>query len=411
MTLDTWKIGRWRGTVFAVFFAVIALAAVFAHRAYAPAMLLPLIAVDWKKALSRGGLLRRKPTRPWLIFIASAGLFTLWGAISLTWTPMPERGDWVLRYLAVFTLAALAFHGGTYLTPAARLRAAKALAWGTLAMAMLLAFEAASGGLLRRLTPPAEILPRDYISLGRGALLLMLLIWPARRVFAAEMGRPLIGWLTVALSVIPALTFTIETNFVMLLVGALFFALSRATGPRMVDVALYLFIAFIWITPLLAFALPLDSLADAATSLPDSWRQRLHIYNRAGAEIAAHGFGGGIEYARSLSRPMQTVVINGVALNTMPIHPHNLFLHVWMDLGLPGAVSLTGLVLAVRASLARVILTRSEAAMIAAITAALLATALTEWSLWQVWRIASVWIAIIACRLAVTTTPDHALPR
>ena len=405
MTLDAWKIGRWRGSVYAVFFSLIALAAVFAHRAYAPLMLLPLLAVDWPGALKSGGLLRTAPSAPWRWFIASAVLFTLWGAISLFWTPIPERGDWVLRYAGVFLIAGLAFHGGAYLTPAARLRAAKALAWGTLGMAMLLAFEAASGGLLRRITPPAEILPRDYISLGRGAMLLMLLVWPAQRIFAAELGRPRFGWLTVGLAVIPALTFTIETNFVMLIVGGAFYLLSYAAGRRVIDLALALFLIGVWATPVVAYALPLDMIADAATSLPDSWRQRLYIYDRAATEIAAHPLGGGVEYARSLSRPMQTVMINGVALNTMPIHPHNLFLHVWMDLGVAGALSLTGLILAVRASLARIVLTRTEAAMIAAIAAALLATAITEWSLWQVWRIASVWIAIIACRLAITTAP------
>ncbi|MEL6361910.1 MAG: O-antigen ligase family protein [Pseudomonadota bacterium] len=402
---DDWKIGRWRGGVFAVFFVLIALAAVFAHRAYAPFLLLLLIAVDWPRTIGPNGGLRKRPSLPWALYIGSTVLFCIWAAVSVFWSPLPDRGDWVWRFGGSFVLAALAFNSVTYLTPAARIRAAKAVAWGVLAMALLLCFEALTGGLLRKLTPPDERIERDLISLGRGTLLLTLLVWPAKRIFTGDLGRPLLGWALIAIAAIPALSFTIETNAAMLAAGALAVIAANAFERKVISALIFLIIAAIWLTPAFAYFLPLDSVAESADYLPDSWRQRLYIYDRAGGEIATHLFGGGIEYARYLSRPMVTVNINGVDLNTMPIHPHNLFLHIWMDLGIVGAISLTGVALAGLHAIRGLILTRTETAMIAGVLAALLVTATTEWSLWQVWRFAAVWIAMIACRLAISTVP------
>ena len=104
-------------------------------------------------------------------------------------------------------------------------------------------------------------------------------------------------------------------------------------------------LAGVWVTPLVAALFPLEAATAMLGGLPDSWVQRLHIWSRAGAEIAAHPFGGGVEYARAISRPIVPVEINGVALNTMPLHPHNLFLHIWMDLGVVGALAMSALLL------------------------------------------------------------------
>ena len=199
-----------------------------------------------------------------------------------------------MRYALIFALSAFAFHSAFYLSTAARIRAAKAVAWGVLAMGVLLSFEALTGGFLRRITPPAEESVRDYISLGRGALLLCLLVWPAQRIFASELGRPLLGWVCVGLAFIPAAAFTIETNVLMLVAGGVVFAMAYVIGRPMIAASLAAFVVAIWLTPLAAYFLPLETLAMEMEWLPDSWRQRLFIYARAGAEIFQQPLGGGL---------------------------------------------------------------------------------------------------------------------
>ena len=395
-----------RGATFTVFFWMLAVAAVLGHRAYAPLLLAPLFAIDWRHAYHARRSTFRALEPQWLIYFSAAGVFCFYTLLSGLWSPLPSKIDWAWRFLLCFAIAPFAFHSVRYLTPAARARAAAAGAWATLAMAGLLVFEALSNAMIRQTLPPEEELVRDIISLGRGALLLSLLVWPARKIFDEQLGRPIVGWALVVVAFVPALKLSIETNAAMLLAGGIAFGATRLFGGGVLKVVIALALAGVWVTPLVAALFPLEAATAMLGGLPDSWVQRLHIWSRAGAEIAAHPFGGGVEYARAISRPIVPVEINGVALNTMPLHPHNLFLHIWMDLGVVGALAMSALLLCVWVACTRMALSRSDAALFAALVAALFATAMTEWSVWQVWRFAAVWIAIIAARLA--TSPRSA---
>ncbi len=392
-----------RGATYTVFFWMLAVAAVLGHRAYAPILLAPLAAIDWRHAYyARRATFRAFDLR-WMIYYASAGLFIAYAALSAAWSPLPGKVTWAATFAACFLIAPLSLHSVHYLSPAARGRAAAAVAWASLAMAALLTFEAATDAAIRQALPPPETKVRDFISLGRGSLLLVLLVWPARRIFADRLRRPLLGWALVGLAIIPALKFSIATNAVMLAAGLIAYLIARGVGKPVVSAIFAIAAAAVVATPLAAMALDADAARAAFPSAPDSWLQRLYIWERAGDEIARHPFGGGVEFARAISRPIEPVQINGVPLNTMPLHPHNLFLHVWMDLGIVGALSLLGFIVAAwRASL-RACESREDAATIAALAAALLVTAMTEWSVWQVWRFAAVWIAAIAVRLASTS--------
>ena len=391
-----------RGTTFAVFFWMLAIAAVLGHRAFAPLLLAPLAAIDWKHAWYARRATFRALDGAWMVYFVSAGVFCTYAALSAFWSPLPEKAAWSWKFAACFLIAPMALHSVSYLAPAARARAGAGVAWACLAMAALLSFEALTGAKIRQALPPYEIAVRDVISLGRGALLLTLLVWPAMRIFDEHFNRPLLGWGVAALAVIPALLLTIETNALMLAVGFVAYGAGRIAGRRAAVFFFAVFGALVWLAPLAAIALPLEAWGEALKgAAPDSWVQRLFIWARAGDEIAAHPFGGGVGYARYLSRPIIPVEISGVELNTMPLHPHNMILHVWMELGVVGAAALSGLVFAASRMAARAAVTKADAGMIAAIIAAITVTTMTEWSLWQVWRFAAVWIALIACRLAL----------
>ncbi|MEO1014678.1 MAG: O-antigen ligase family protein [Pseudomonadota bacterium] len=394
-----------RGSTYTVFFWMLAIAAVLGHRAYAPMLLAPLAAIDWRHAYYARRATFRGVERHWLIYFASAALFTGYTALSAVWSPLPGKISWAITDAICFLLAPLSFHSVHYLSPAARDRAAAAVAWAALAMAGLLTFEAASNAAIRQALPPPETVVRDFVSLGRGTLLLVLLVWPARRIFAERLRRPILGWALVGVAIIPAMKFSIATNAVMLASGLVAYVAGRIVG-RLAPATLFALAGLaVLATPLAAIALDADALRAAFPSAPDSWIQRLYIWERAGDEIVRHPFGGGVEYARALSRPIVPIEINGVPLNTMPLHPHNLFLHVWMDLGVVGAFALLGFIAAAARAALGACATREDAAVTAAVVAALLATATTEWSVWQVWRFAAVWIVVIAIRLAASPPP------
>ncbi|MEO0398370.1 MAG: O-antigen ligase family protein [Pseudomonadota bacterium] len=388
-----------RGLTFAGFFWMLAIAAILGHRAYAPLLLLPLAVIDWRHAYYARRATFRRLDRGWLLYFASAAVICFYTVLSALWSPLPQRADWGLRLSLCFALAPFAYHAVSYLSPAARARAAAGMAWASLAMLALLLFEAATNAGIRRFLPPDQHISRDIISLGRGSLLLVLLVWPARRIFHMQLRRPLIGLALIVLAAIPAVRFTIVTNAVMLGTGAVGLVWGFLFKARGVALLFAGAVALVWLTPLVAILMPTDTVLVWAQDLPDSWVQRIHIWDRAGAEILTHPFGGGVGYSRSLTDAMEMVTINGVKLNTMPLHPHNLFLHVWLDLGVIGALGLSGLIIAAYLG-ARGAVAGGGAGVICAIAASLLVTAMTEWSVWQIWRFAAVWIALIAWRLS-----------
>lgn len=397
-----------RGATFQLFFLMLAVAAVLGHRAYAPILLSPLAAIDWRHAWHARRATFRSIDRRWVIYFAASVIFAGVTALSALWSPMPASVDWSWRLGACLLIAPLSFHSVHYLTPAARDRAAAAVAYATVAMLILFTFEGLTDALIRRTLPPSDTLDRDFIALGRAALLLVLLAWPARRIFAERLKRPLVGWLVVAGALYPAWKFSIATNAAMLVAGCVAWGVTRLAGRSALKLLFVVTALLVVATPLLAGAVDAEALYAAMPWLPDSWAQRLFIWERAGDAILAHPFGGGVDYARWLSRPIVAVLINGVELNTMPVHPHNLFLHVWMDLGIVGAACLLGFVYAGWRAAQRAAVAREDMASIAAVVAALVVTAMTEWSVWQVWRFAAVWIALIALRIAAS--PPAATP-
>lgn len=384
-------------------FIVLPLAAVFSHRAFAPLTLLALAAVDWRRPLEGAAFSSARP------YWAGAALIAVTTAASALWSPRPDEAHWAWRLGLAFALATIA-HGACARwfdrRPDAAARVAAAVAWSAVAMGALLSFEALTGGMLRRLTPPVETGPKDLVALGRGATLLMLLVWPARQWFAAD--RPRLAWLVLALAAAPATMFTIETNAAMLAAGAAAYGLVRlrpAAARALVSLWVSLGMALVWLTPIAAAALPLRAVAAQSPALPDSWLQRLHIYARAGDAIREAPFGLGVGAARAMRDAELTVEIGGQALNTMSLHPHNLFLHVWLELGILGAIGLTLLLLGVRARLRMANLSTATSAGAAAVVAGLIVTASTEWSLWQVWRLAIVFIAAIALGAVQNASP------
>ncbi|MEM9706814.1 MAG: O-antigen ligase family protein [Pseudomonadota bacterium] len=396
--LDWLSSRPWRGLVFAVFFCSLAPLVTFVFRGFAPALLFLLLAVPWTELRSRlpainGAFFSRPVTQFW---VATAGFF-LWAALSGAWSAAPERWPWGLRLGGAMALAGLSLQAALALPRRDRALAEKVLVYAVFAAAALAAVETASGLKLRAILPPFEPPIRDNIQLGRGVLVLMVIIWPAVVVALRRRRLAPFAFGAVALAAVPAFGLVIQANAVMLVLGAGAF-LVGLKAPRAGLAAVFAAMVFmLWASPALVGSLPLSETADTWTEGPASWRQRLYIWERAGGEIYSQPlFGGGIGYARVLSRSGPTVPIDGFDLSTMPMHPHSLFLHIWLELGLVGAVLFTSVLVSLYRICRRYFATRDSAPAAVAIAMAFLVSALAEWELWQVWRLGAVWVAAIA---------------
>lgn len=154
-------------------------------------------------------------------------------------------------------------------------------------------------------------------------------------------------------------------------------------------------------------------LGETMPFLPNSAVHRVYIWNFAYERISDHpwlGWGmdaspdvpGGMEVVR-VSDPVHTWGFLG---QLMPLHPHNMPLQIWLELGMVGAVLtaiLTGLILWRAVTPAR---PRESAAMITGQFTATIVFMAASFGAWQSWWHGAVWIA--ATLMALAARPDLA---
>ncbi|MBB5517777.1 O-antigen ligase family protein [Amphiplicatus metriothermophilus] len=397
---------------YAVLFAAAPLLAVFAHRGFAPLMLVAGVLAATRGELWRLGrnrIIRRPDLRDPLTAGALAVLaLSGWIAASGLWSPQPAAGKLALN------VAGAAFACGAAVWAASggpRPRLAALYAGAVILGAALLFIESRTGGLLRALAPPADLSPerhKDITALGRGLTALAPAVFPAAALVhlyaKGRMRAPALAPVAlVALALAAALGLTIAANVAALAAGALAAALALAAPRRVLGGLFWLALGLLAAAPLLAAALPAEALATGAFGeLPLSWLQRLFIWRAAGGlALDCLPWGCGADFARAYSAAGATVSLPGAEgpVPLLPIHPHSVFLQIWLELGLPGAALFGVVLIAGFALLARADPAPPLAAALAGAAAAVLVSAAIEASLWQVWRLAAVGFAGIGVML------------
>jgi O-antigen ligase len=179
----------------------------------------------------------------------------------------------------------------------------------------------------------------------------------------------------------------------------------------------------------LMFPLPLG--AEATCWLADhkaSAAHRLEIWSFVAEHIRQRPIAGwGLDAARRLPGGTAQVIIHhcddadrpdGIALSsqTLPLHPHNAILQVWLELGGVGvALGFGPLVFAIwRAFRNPEWRTRPAQAMIAATAAATVSVGLVSFGIWQEWFLSGLFIAaafaVLAARLSGTAVQEPICP-
>ena len=394
---------RRRSFVYFLFYAALAGTAFWAHRGVAPLMftlLLALPGVDRIRADIHGFSLRQMLSQPMGLAAAGALIFCLWTSLSALWSPLPERGDWGWRFVLAFSVVGAALYAATKLSEDDRARARFAALAGFALLAVLIAAEGLTSGAFREAISRQDRIDLSQVGAARAGLVLALGLWPVLAIIHRTSGRYAAAAALWFIAAVGLGATAVAANTIAFWFGTIGFLLALWRPRTVLWLLMGAFLVALVAAPFVAQVLPAEWALAEMPGAPTTWLQRLFIWKRAGMEIASHFWGGGVEYARSLHEPVEAVRIHGLTLNTMPTHPHNAFLHVWMDLGLVGALAFALFIVAGgRAGLA--LSSRRElAAPAAGIIAALFVYALVEWSIWQPWRFAALWIAILTLRLA-----------
>ncbi len=349
-------------------------------------------------------------------------LFCAYAALSLLWTPVPERWAWAAKVILFVLLCAAIIWSALTIDEKNGRRLLWTYVIGVTLACVMLGIEGLTGGLVRDILPPEGLSAKEIIAAARGSGKTLYLIIPVLLAIMADnaVGARLNPGLR---QVAPAILLGLLAAAVLLLdlsANVLAFAVAcgaAAAGyfrPRVAVQAVFLMtLGALMMTPFLALMLPpIDQLTQIG-SLPASWVQRLIAW-RFSIEHIFSGpenflFGGGLNYSWALTQTSDQVQLPNwsIPLDIMPTHPHNIFLQVWLEFGAVG-VSLVAVALA---QMLRSIVTNSFTPAASACICAMVAVAFVfvavEINLWTMWRFGGFALGVFAFILVSRQVPQN----
>ncbi|MGH6949778.1 MAG: O-antigen ligase family protein [Vitreimonas sp.] len=364
----------------AAFFALLPPAAVGGAMA-TPVLLCLAGALAFRPSLFRQAV----DTWAWPLWLLLA--FVAWALATSLWSAQPGHAK-ALK-LTVLIPFGLMFAASAAAEPTRRLTCAAGIA-AFIVLAALLSIEVLWDLPLNRAANP-EIPPGEVVrNVFRGAAVLLALTWAPAAALLIQGRRIAAGALLVASSLLVALPFDLWAHLAAFVAGLGAFALAfRAPRAAVMGVSGGL-AAWMLAAPFLTPAiLASQRLVDA---LPESWAHRAGIWNYVCARILEQPWvGRGLDASRADTRH---VIVRGVEISAIPMHPHSASLQIWYETGAIGALlAALALVAAGRALSGVFANNRPAAAAAAATLAALGVVANVSFSAWQEWWIATMFVA------------------
>lgn len=350
---------------------------------------LPLLA----RTISRGsfGEILQSPLAVVLL------LLLLWGASSALWALDPPAALHRAGTLALLAVAAYAvLTACEFLVDEERRVVRKAAVAGLVLACILLILELSTGLPLNTAVRGAQSELKPTIL--NGALsVIAILAWPAALILRQDKG----AWLAITLMLLVVVVLVLgEGNSARVAFGLA--ALAAAATLHWPAIALRAIVIVAVAGILAAPILPGTILAperwsETLSQTTDSVIHRLHIWHFSAERIAEKPIAGwGLDASRIIPGGDVEVIKEGAS---MQLHPHNAPLQVWLELGIPGAVGLTAVVLIALLSV-RYQPREARAASLAATTAAF-AIASLSFGIWQHWWLATLALLAVSVKMAV----------
>jgi exopolysaccharide production protein ExoQ len=338
------------------------------------------------------------PTGAALFFI----IFIVWCALSLIWDINPGSGA---RKLVDIVLAAAALLALLGLAGRLSLEQSRRLSWalvgGMLAGLLLLAIETLFDFPLYRAVMGNSLKLADLVEAKRSTDALPLLVWPACLALA-RLGRPWLGALLAVVFAVACVKLTASSATLGMAVSLVAFAVCFASTIWVRRfLALATVLAFAVILPLSIFAY--DHGGTTAHWIKHSGQHRVEIWHFAAVRTLERPlFGWGFNASRYVPNGDMVSHFLPPGQSLIPLHPHDAFLQVWLELGVVGAIIVAGiLLLSLKAvgqwpaAVARFTLPGYAAGLVIAGLA---------FGIWQSWWMATLAFSAVAYRMI---GPEH----
>lgn len=378
----------------------------------------------WRTALKEA-----MRTPPGLALAALA----IWIIISIGWSAAPADSAATAARLLLLWLAGL-----TALAGAQRNRApqntGRALAIAYSVILLLYVLEIAGGGPLISLfkqldadhfTQFSEPAQREAYRLllasnaiGRGGVLLVLLIWPVAALLSDSRAGLSKGNLVLALllgaTIWLLLQLPVGAAPLALLVGIAAYGSSFAAPYRLPQLIGIAAAALLLAMPIIAAKIDRpEAFGIEKRSIPPSWQHRIEIWHYTANRITEKPLTGwGFDGARHIDAKATQFVAelpdgSDIAypnVTLLPLHPHNGALQIWLELGLPGALLAAALLVALGFHIGALPLAPAKRAAATAAFSATFSLILLSFGLWQNWWQASFWLLLILFGLVCQAT-------
>ena len=381
---------------------------VFGHKGVAPWLLLAAIPAFlrgdfWQSVF--GQLFDRPNLRdPIFAGLVAVLIFCLWIFLSGFWSPL-HRPSLALNVLAPVLVGGSVVWFSLHLSRAWSYRLSYAFAISVSIGMVVLVIEGVSGGFLRSILPPEDPTPnnaKDIIALGRGVTALAPALFPAVIIVSAIWNR-YAALALLGLGAAAAISNDVNANVIVIGAGLVAGIVTFKLSYRIISIAGWGIIAILLLSPLAAFY-PVEAIfASFGDVLPPSWLHRIAVWQSVAARIPEGlPFGFGADFARVWKETAPMIMVPGTTapLSIMPTHPHNVFLQIWLELGLPGVIAFSVFVYCGMRALQKAEPPIAIVASLMGSAAAILVSFLIEGSLWQVWRLAAIALAGMGAALA-----------
>jgi O-antigen ligase len=333
--------------------------------------------------------------------IVALSALAAWAAITAAWAPHPSGALLLMVGLVVLSVAGIGL-----LVAASRLdEAHRRRTGGLLLVGMFLGLAALVTGYAYANATGKSLWGTFFsdplTTLNNGAVVISLLAWPASAALWRQ-GRARIIVPAAAALFIGLAFLSSGAALLAAVCGLAAFAVVWLFGRRGAWVlAAVLFVATLAAPLLVSSWLPIMSTTKIMESLPPSSQHRLTMWAFAVEKIAVKPtWGWGMDASRAIPQEDRRLAPN---MEIMPLHPHNAFLQVRLELGLPGAALVAAILSILFAKVIGGIGDRTARAFAAGAAGAYLAVAAVSYGMWQNWWMATAWA--LAALMAVVLRP------
>jgi O-antigen ligase len=237
-----------------------------------------------------------------------------------------------------------------------------------------------------------------------GLALLVILVWPVVAIVRDRWGRvPAASPFLVLFVICYKVQFS--AGVIGLAIGAGAAALSAVYGRRIGPIFGIAAVIVCLASPFVVLQLgdPTEA-ASRFAELPNSARHRLGIWSFTSHHITEHPMiGWGMNAAKHIGGGKNHIVdAGGLDLGeALPLHPHNAILQLWLELGVPGAILYSCLVVCLI-----VIASGAATSLAMGQLFAALVIANVSFGVWQAWWIAALWFGAFAGIVVFRSQPS-----